>query len=179
MNTIFPTKQPHEVELETFISHCRVMHFGITGAPRYAHAISALADQRDALQDRLTDAERQRDRARYCLMEMMQAYERRIRSDCTTPEQLAAKPWECAEYVSASRFMVACKAEIDQGHLVTHGECSASDINHRDDCIAKSIGGPCNADCCACNVGNPGVYVKDGRMVCPHRPVAAKMFGNK
>jgi hypothetical protein len=25
-------------------------------------------------------------------------------------------------------------------------------------------------DCLACNVGNPGVYVKDGVMYCPHRP---------
>lgn len=26
------------------------------------------------------------------------------------------------------------------------------------------------SDCPACSVGNPGVYLKDGRMVCPHRP---------
>ena len=28
-------------------------------------------------------------------------------------------------------------------------------------------------DCPACNLGNPGVYMKDGRMVCPHTPKAA------
>lgn len=26
-------------------------------------------------------------------------------------------------------------------------------------------------DCMACSVGNPGVYIKDGQMVCPHRPL--------
>jgi hypothetical protein len=25
--------------------------------------------------------------------------------------------------------------------------------------------------CPACNLGNPGVYMKDGRMICPHRPL--------
>lgn len=27
-----------------------------------------------------------------------------------------------------------------------------------------------SGDCIACSVGNPGVYIKDGEMVCPHRP---------
>lgn len=78
---------------------------------------------------RLAEAERQRDRGRHCLMEMMQAYERRVRSDCTTPEQIAAKPWECAEYIKASRFMIACKDEIDSGNLVTHGDYFGSAAN--------------------------------------------------
>lgn len=47
------------------------------------------------------------DRACYVIMELMQAYERRIRSDCATPEQLASKPWECAEYIKAERFLKA------------------------------------------------------------------------
>jgi hypothetical protein len=77
----------------------------------------------------LADCERQRDRGMFCLMEMMQAYERRIRSACTTPEQLAAKPWECAEYIKAARYMVACKAEIDAGRLVTMSEQNATPVN--------------------------------------------------
>ena len=47
------------------------------------------------------------DRACHTIMELMQAYERRIRSDCTTPEQLAAKPWECAEYIRGARYLKA------------------------------------------------------------------------
>lgn len=27
-----------------------------------------------------------------------------------------------------------------------------------------------NNDCPRCNIGNPGVYVKDGKMYCQHRP---------
>jgi hypothetical protein len=38
---------------------------------------------------------------------MMGAYERRIRSDCTTQEQLDAKPWECAEYNNAAAAVQA------------------------------------------------------------------------
>ena len=32
-------------------------------------------------------------------------YERRIRSDCSTPEQLAAKPWECDDYIFGVRVL--------------------------------------------------------------------------
>jgi hypothetical protein len=46
------------------------------------------------------------ERGCYVLMEMMKAYERRIRSDCTTQEQLDAKPWECSEYITAARYLV-------------------------------------------------------------------------
>jgi len=35
------------------------------------------------------------------LRDLMTAYERIVRSNCTTPEQLEAKPWRCAEYVQA------------------------------------------------------------------------------
>ena len=32
-------------------------------------------------------------------------------------------------------------------------------------------------DCPTCNVGNPGVYVENGRMVCPHRPAVPASGG--
>lgn len=41
---------------------------------------------------------------RPALVGMMEAYERRVRSECT-PEQLAAKPWECMEYVAAQQAL--------------------------------------------------------------------------
>jgi hypothetical protein len=34
------------------------------------------------------------------MQNMMDAYERRVRSDCT-PGQIGKKPWECAEYIAA------------------------------------------------------------------------------
>lgn len=44
--------------------------------------------------------------ASVALRNLLEAYERRIRSLCTTPEELAAKPWECAEYLEARRALV-------------------------------------------------------------------------
>ena len=34
---------------------------------------------------------------------LMAAYERRIRSNCTTPDEIAKEPWRCAEYVAAEQ----------------------------------------------------------------------------
>jgi hypothetical protein len=48
---------------------------------------------------------RRLERTAYCLMRMMQAYERRVRSDCTTQEQIDKRPWECAEYVEAAALL--------------------------------------------------------------------------
>jgi len=44
------------------------------------------------------------ERGSYCLVQMMDVYERRVRSDCTT-EQLEKRPWECAEYIAASVYL--------------------------------------------------------------------------
>ena len=41
------------------------------------------------------------------LRNLLDAYERRIRSLCATPEQLATKPWECAEFVEARLILDA------------------------------------------------------------------------
>lgn len=57
---------------------------------------------------------------RPALVGMMEAYERRVRSECT-PEQLDAKPWECMEYVAAQQALamqplvfVDCSPEEDK-----------------------------------------------------------------
>lgn len=47
------------------------------------------------------------ERGCHVLMEMMKAYERRVRTDCRTPEDLAKRPWECAEYVAAANYLRA------------------------------------------------------------------------
>ena len=47
------------------------------------------------------------DRGCYVIMELMQAYERRVRSDCTTQEQIDKRPWECAEYIKAADYLRA------------------------------------------------------------------------
>lgn len=49
---------------------------------------------------------RQADKLETALRNMMAAYERRIRSECTT-EQLAKEPWRCAEYVAAEQAIAA------------------------------------------------------------------------
>lgn len=42
------------------------------------------------------------ERTAHALMEMMRAYERRIRSDCRTQEEIDKRPWECREYLYAA-----------------------------------------------------------------------------
>ena len=44
------------------------------------------------------------ERLESALIDMMNAYERRVRTDCT-PEQLALAPWRCAEYVAAETLL--------------------------------------------------------------------------
>lgn len=39
-----------------------------------------------------------------CLRDLLMAYERRIRSDCT-PEQLKQRPWRVAEYLAAEEAL--------------------------------------------------------------------------
>jgi len=68
--------------------------------------------ERDALRAQLAAAEQDArglvkaiERGGFCLAEMMQAYERRIRSDCKSPDELGKRPWECAEYIAASSYL--------------------------------------------------------------------------
>lgn len=50
------------------------------------------------------ESNRHFDRGCFVIMELMQAYERRVRSDCT-PEQIEKRPWECAEYLKAAEYL--------------------------------------------------------------------------
>lgn len=47
------------------------------------------------------------ERGCFVIMELMQAYERRVRTDCTTQEQIEKRPWECAEYIKAAEYLRA------------------------------------------------------------------------
>lgn len=47
------------------------------------------------------------DLLRLRLQAMMDAYERRVRTDCRSPADLAAKPWECREYLAAEEALRA------------------------------------------------------------------------
>lgn len=44
------------------------------------------------------------EKCAFHLMEMMKAYERRVRSECG-PEDIQKRPWECFEYISAAEFL--------------------------------------------------------------------------
>lgn len=69
----------------------------------------------DELESKLREANRVIDaagalsdwinRAKPAIRELLMAYQRRIRSDCTTPEQLAAEPWRCSEYIIAEAIL--------------------------------------------------------------------------
>lgn len=54
---------------------------------------------------------------RAALKGMMAAYERRIRSDCKTPEDLEKEPWRCAEYIAAAE---ALKINLTFSHAAFH-----------------------------------------------------------
>lgn len=51
------------------------------------------------------ESHRHFERGCHIIMELMQAYERRVRSDCTTQEQIDKRPWECAEYIKAAEYL--------------------------------------------------------------------------
>lgn len=100
---------------ESMLAEIRARAEVVPLEPPFSHGAFAIADRRkllahiDACSPAGASEQHQQalDRACYVIMELMQAYERRIRSDCTTPEQLAANPWECAEYIKAERFLKA------------------------------------------------------------------------
>lgn len=76
------------------------------------HTLTEARVERDALRAQLAAAEQDAvglakaiERGGFCLAEMMQAYERRIRSDCKSPDELEKRPWECAEYIAASSYL--------------------------------------------------------------------------
>lgn len=72
-------------------------------------------DEREVLIQKIADLEHLMDesdkttawanRVRPVVKELMLAYERRIRSACTTPEELANEPWRCMEYVAAEALL--------------------------------------------------------------------------
>lgn len=45
------------------------------------------------------------NQARPVIQELMLAYERRIRSLCSGPEEIANEPWRCAEYLAAEKLL--------------------------------------------------------------------------
>jgi hypothetical protein len=63
------------------------------------------ADEIAALRARVAELERVGNRGCFVLMEMMQAYERRVLSDCKTEDDIKARPWECAEYLKAADYL--------------------------------------------------------------------------
>jgi hypothetical protein len=72
-------------------------------------------DERETLIEKIADLEHLLDesdktvawvnQARPVIQELMAAYERRIRSLCTTPEELAKEPWRCMEYIGAETLL--------------------------------------------------------------------------
>jgi len=73
---------------QDFVAHIKKSHANSLAG---INALVSEVERLEALQEK-------KDRA---LQELMMAYERRIRSDCATPEALALKPWECSEYCAA------------------------------------------------------------------------------
>lgn len=70
------------------------------------HAGRASAQSANALLDESGKFFDWGNAASVALKNLLDAYERRIRTDCT-PEQLALKPWECMEFIEARRILDA------------------------------------------------------------------------
>jgi hypothetical protein len=47
------------------------------------------------------------DLLRVRLQAMMDAYERRVRTDCRSPAELAGQPWRCREYIAGEEALRA------------------------------------------------------------------------
>jgi hypothetical protein len=129
----------------------------------------------ERLRARLAEAERERNENALALARATRLADERYeytckvlaeRNDATIRAELAEQ--DAARY----RWLRAVPAGGDPAfvlavklpdHVGLVGDALDTEIDKR---IADSA-----SDCPACSVGNPGVYVRDGRMVCPHRPL--------
>jgi hypothetical protein len=66
------------------------------------------------------------NRVRPVIKELMLAYERRIRSLCSTPEELANEPWRCMEYIAAETLL----SEQPVWVVTISGLAPSGEVNH-------------------------------------------------
>jgi len=107
----------------------KVTAISVTAGRTFNHPFEQYAnledDERQVLIDKIAELERVIDaagglsdwinQAKPIIRELMLAYERRIRSLCSTPEELAKEPWRCAEYIGAERLL-----EVDPWGFTQH-----------------------------------------------------------
>lgn len=89
-------KQKHEKNVQIYRRLCEA-EAALAEAKRDAKRLEGLLDECEKLSDWV-------NAAAPALKNMMDAYERRIRTDCTL-EQIERKPWECAEYIAAKAML--------------------------------------------------------------------------
>lgn len=92
------------------------------------------------------------ERGAYVLAQMMQAYERRIRSECTSQEQIDKRPWECAEYVAAASYLLTMFPQSSTTKPAA--EPAAQDM------VPRSRYEACNADWLAAKAAREALSVK-------------------
>ena len=131
------------------------------------------------------ESNRHFDRGCFVIMELMQAYERRVRSDCT-PEQIEKRPWECAEYLKAAEYLRNVWPPHEPPQPAEATECRYCDevMKERDDyhewadtlaydierLVGVEIGEHSNLNSPWGNAHDAAEYELDNRARKPHEP---------
>ena len=92
-------------EIDALPKKPRAARFNSSNETERADAYMAACDYERAHRAMAERLLLQSERGNYCLAQLMQAYERRIRTDCKSQEEIDKRPWECAEYVDAAQFL--------------------------------------------------------------------------
>lgn len=56
------------------------------------------------------------------LADLLSAYERRVRSDCASQQDLDAQPWRCAEFIAAESVLAGKPVNVVDVLVATSGE---------------------------------------------------------
>lgn len=136
------------------------------------------------------ESNRHFDRGCFVIMELMQAYERRVRSDCT-PVEIDKRPWECAEYLKAAEYLRNVWPPHEPPQPAEATECRYCDevMKERDDyhewadtlaydierLVGVEIGEHSNLNSPWGNAHDAAEYELDKRARKPHEPQAAPL----
>jgi len=134
------------------------------------------------------ESNRHFDRGCFVIMELMQAYERRVRSDCT-PVEIDKRPWECAEYLKAAEYLRNVWPPHEPPQPAEATECRYCDevMKERDDyhewadtlaydierLVGVEIGEHSNLNSPWGNAHDAAEYELDKRARKPHEPLPA------
>jgi hypothetical protein len=116
------------------------------------------------------------------LLELMAAYERKVRSACATPEEIAKEPWRCSEYIKAENALRGKPVPIvnipaatkDTNDAAAPVGQASDDSDQRDYLCKRLIGiGPYFGQEAARMLRNDALLIAELRKATPPTPRAA------